>query len=246
MSLRRLAPPEVQPASFAFNAPNAEWAAATIAKYPPGRQASAVISLLWRGQEQEGWVTHPMIEVIAGMLDMPFIRVLEVATFYTMFNLEPVGTLIQVCTTTPCWLRGSDAVVAACKTHIHPQEKTLSADGRFSWTEVECLGACVNAPMLQIGSDFYEDLDGPLTEQLIADLKAGRAPKPGPANGRRSSEPEGGATALTDTALYDGSIIGRYTVAAPQPALTDAEAKKPTQAASDREAPKQKPPGAAT
>lgn len=246
MSLRRLAPPEVQPASFAFNAQNAEWALATIAKYPQGRQASAVISLLWRGQEQEGWVSHPMIEVIAGMLNMPFIRVLEVATFYTMFNLQPVGTLVQVCTTTPCWLRGSDAVVDACKKHIHPHEKTLSDDGRFSWMEVECLGACVNAPMLQIGSDFYEDLDGPLTEQLIADLKAGRAPKVGPANSRRSSEPEGGATTLTDGALYDGSIIGRYTVAAPQPALTDAEAKKPTQAASDREAPKQKPPGAAT
>lgn len=246
MSLRRLAPPEVQPASFAFNAQNAEWARATIAKYPQGRQASAVISLLWRGQEQEGWVSHPMIEVIAGMLNMPFIRVLEVATFYTMFNLQPVGTLVQVCTTTPCWLRGSDAVVDACKKHIHPHEKTLSEDGRFSWMEVECLGACVNAPMLQIGSDFYEDLDGPLTEQLIADLKAGRAPKVGPANSRCSSEPEGGATTLTDGALYVGSIIGRYTVAAPQPALTDAEAKKPTQAASDREAPKQKPPGAAT
>ena len=162
MSLRRLAPPDIQPASFAFNAENAEWAKATIAKYPPGRQASAVISLLWRGQEQEGWVTHPMIESVAKMLSMPFIRVLEVATFYTMFNLEPVGTyLVQVCTTTPCWLRGSDAVVDACKKHIHPHQHTVSADGKFSWMEVECLGACVNAPMLQIGSDFYEDLDGP-------------------------------------------------------------------------------------
>jgi len=246
MSLRRLAPPDVQPASFAFNAANADWAKATIAKYPPGRQASAVISLLWRGQEQEGWVTHPMIEAVAKMLAMPFIRVLEVATFYTMFNLEPVGTLVQVCTTTPCWLRGSDAVVAACKKHIHPQQHTLSADGKFSWMEVECLGACVNAPMLQIGSDFYEDLDGPLTEKLIADLRAGKPVKPGPANSRHASEPEGGATTLTDPALYDGSIVGRYKVAAPQAANTDAEAKKPTQGASDREAPKQKPPGAAT
>ena len=111
-----------------------------------GRPA-AVISLLWRGQEQEGWVTHPMIESIARMLSMPFIRVLEVATFYTMFNLEPVGTyLVQVCTTTPCWLRGSDAVVEACKKHIHPQQHTVSADGKFCWMEVECLGACVNAP----------------------------------------------------------------------------------------------------
>jgi NADH-quinone oxidoreductase subunit E len=247
MSLRRLAPPEIQPASFAFSAENAEWARATIAKYPAGRQASAVISLLWRGQEQEGWVTHPMIESVAKMLSMPFIRVLEVATFYTMFNLEPVGTyLVQVCTTTPCWLRGSDAVVAACKKHIHPHPHTVSEDGKFSWMEVECLGACVNAPMLQIGSDFYEDIDGPITEKLIADLRAGKGIEPGPQNSRTSSEPEGGATTLTDPSLYDGSVIGKYKVQMPQPALTDAEAKKPTQAASDREAPKQKPPGAAT
>jgi NADH-quinone oxidoreductase subunit E len=247
MSLRRLASPEVQPANFAFSDANAEWAKTIIAKYPQGRQASAVISLLWRGQEQEGWVTHPMIESIAMILNMPFIRVLEVATFYTMFHLEPVGTLLEVCTTTPCWLRGSDAVVDACKKHIHPHQHTLSDDGKFSWMEVECLGACVNAPMLQIGSDFYEDIDGPIAEQLIADLRAGKPLTPGPANGRRSSEPEGGVTSLTDASLYDGSIIGKYKVAAPaQAPLTDAEAKKPTQAASDRESPKQKPPGAAT
>jgi NADH-quinone oxidoreductase subunit E len=248
MSLRRLAPPEIQPANFAFSAENAQWAQATIAKYPPGRQASAVISLLWRGQEQEGWVTHPMVESVAQMLGMPFIRVLEVATFYTMFNLEPVGTyLVQVCTTTPCWLQGSDAVVAACKKHIHPHPHTVSEDGKFSWMEVECLGACVNAPMLQIGSDFYEDIDGPITEQMIADLRAGKAIKPGPQNGRRvSSEPEGGATTLTEASLYDGSMIGKYHKQVPEPAITDAEGKAPTQAASDREAPVQKPPGAAT
>jgi NADH-quinone oxidoreductase subunit E len=228
MSLRRLAPPEIQPAGFAFTAANAEWARATIAKYPPGRQASAVISLLWRGQEQEGWVTHPMIEEIARMLSMPFIRVLEVATFYTMFNLEPVGTwLVQVCTTTPCWLRGSDAVVDACRKHIHPRPYTVSADGKFSWMEVECLGACVNAPMLQIGSDFYEDIDGPITERMIADLRAGKTLKSGPQNSRKSSEPEGGALSLTDAALYDGSIIGKYKVQSPP------------------ESPKSKPPGAA-
>ena len=220
MSLRRLAPPDVQPASFAFNAENAEWAKVTIAKYPQGRQASAVISLLWRGQEQEGWVTHPMIEVVGKMLAMPFIRVLEVATFYTMFNLEPVGTLVQVCTTTPCWLRGSDAVVDACKKHIHPHQHTLSADGKFSWMEVECLGACVNAPMLQIGNDFYEDIDGPITEKMIADLRAGKTIKPGPQNSRKSSEPEGGALTLTDKSLYDGSIIGKYKVAPPPPPPT--------------------------
>jgi len=241
MSLRRLAPPDVQPASFAFNAENAAWAEATIAKYPQGRQASAVISLLWRGQEQEGWVSHPMVESIAKMLNMPFIRVLEVATFYTY--------LVQVCTTTPCWLRGSDAVVDACKKHIHPHPHTVSDDGKFSWMEVECLGACVNAPMLQIHSDFYEDIDGPITEKLIADLRAGKSVKPGPQNARRSSEPEGGATSLTDASLYDGSMIGKYKVAPPappQPAVTDADAKAPTKAASDRESPKQKPPGAAT
>jgi NADH-quinone oxidoreductase subunit E len=228
MSLRRLAPPDVQPAAFAFNAENAEWAKMTIAKYPQGRQASAVISLLWRGQEQEGWVTHPMIESVGKMLAMPFIRVLEVATFYTMFNLEPVGTLVQVCTTTPCWLRGSDAVVDACKKHIHPHQHTLSADGKFSWMEVECLGACVNAPMLQIGSDFYEDIDGPITEQMIADLRAGKTIKPGPQNSRKSSEPEGGALTLTDPSLYDGSIIGKYKVAPPPP---PPEPKKPEGAA---------------
>ena len=230
MSLRRLAPPHAQPASFAFNVANAEWAKATIAKYPVGRQASAVIPLLWKGQEQEGWVSHPMIEEIAKMLSMPSIRVLEVATFYTMFNLEPVGSyLVQVCTTTPCWLRGSDAVVEACKKHIHPHPHTVSEDGKFSWMEVECLGACVNAPMLQIGKDFYEDLDGPTTEKLIADFRAGKTPKPGPQNGRISSEPEGGAASLTDPSLYDGSIIGKYPVQAPPPA----------------EPPKPKPPGAA-
>src|SRR6201994_181561 len=209
--LRRLAPPEIQPAGFAFNAENAEWVKKEIAKYPQGRQASAVIALLWRGQEQEGWVTHPMIESVATMLSMPFIRVLEVATFYTMFNLEPVGTyLVQVCTTTPCWLQGSDAVVAACKKHIHPSQHTISADGKFSWMEVECLGACVNAPMLQIGKDFYEDLDGPTTEKLLEAFRRGETPKPGPANSRHSSEPEGGLTSLTDASLYDGSVIGKY------------------------------------
>jgi NADH-quinone oxidoreductase subunit E len=237
----------MQPAAFAFTADNAQWARETIAKYPPGRQASAVISLLWRGQEQEGWVTHPMIESVANLLAMPFIRVLEVATFYTMFNLEPVGTyLVQVCTTTPCWLRGSEAVVEACKKHIAPTQQTISADGKFSWMEVECLGACVNAPMLQVGKDFYEDLDGPLTERLIADFRAGKTPKPGPQNSRTSSEPEGGALTLLDPSLYDGSAIGQYHHQLPQPAVTDAEAKKPTQGASDREAPVPKPPGAAT
>ncbi len=222
MSTRRLA--EQQPESFAFTPENMEWAQQTIAKYPEGRQASAVISLLWRGQEQEGWVTKPMIEQIGQLLSMPYIRVLEVATFYTMFNLHPVGDhLVQVCTTTPCWLRGSDAVLDACKKHIAPTPQTISADGKFSWMEVECLGACVNAPMLQIGKDFYEDLDGPLTEKLFDTLRRGETPKPGPQNDRRASEPLGGATTLTDPALYDGGKVS-----------------------AEREAPLQKTPGAAT
>ena len=197
MSLRRLRPE--QPASFAFTAENVARVKHEMSKYPAGRQASAVIAALWFGQEQEGWVTKPMIELVAKLLDMPFIRVLEVATFYTMFNLEPVGEhLVQVCTTTPCWLRGSDDVVKACKKHIHEKQHTISADGKFSWMEVECLGACVNAPMLQIGKDFYEDLDGPATEKLLEALRKGEEPKPGPQNSRHSSEPEGGATTLTE------------------------------------------------
>ena len=199
MSLRRLR--HEQPASFAFGEANRARCEKEIAKYPQGRQASAVIALLWIGQEQEGWVTKPMIEAVAGMLAMPFIRVLEVATFYTMFNLEPVGEhLVQVCTTTPCWLRGSDAIVAACKTHIADKPHMVSSDGKFSWMEVECLGACVNAPMLQIGKDFYEDLDGPATEKILQAFRDGQSPKPGPQNGRHTSEPIGGATTLKEVA----------------------------------------------
>ena len=197
MSLRRLA--EHQPESFAFTAENAAWCADQIKKYPPGRQQSAVIPILWRGQEQEGWVTKPMVEAVGAMLSMPYIRVLEVATFYTMFNLHPVGeNLVYVCTTTPCWLRGSDEVVAACKKQIHPHQNVISADGKFSWTEAECLGACVNAPMIQIGKDFYEDLDGPKTEAVLAAIRRGEKPTAGPQNSRFSSEPEGGATTLLE------------------------------------------------
>ena len=202
MSLRRLAPD--QPASFAFTPENKAWAEKQMKKYPDGRQASAVVPLLWRAQEQNGGhVTEPIIRAIAEMLGVSPIRVLEIATFYTMFNLKPVGKhLLQVCTTTPCWLRGSDAVVAACKKHIHPNAETVSADGKFSWMEVECLGACVNAPIVQIGDDFYEDLDGPRTEALINDLRNGRPPKPGSQIGRQTSAPEGGPQTLTDASLY--------------------------------------------
>ena len=202
MSLRRLAPN--QPASFAFTAENLAWAQTQMKKYPDGRQASAVVPLLWRAQEQNGGhVTEPMIRVIAEMIGVSPIRVLEIATFYTMFNLKPVGEhLLQVCTTTPCWLRGSDAVVAACKKHIHPHAETVSDDGKLSWMEVECLGACVNAPIIQIGDDFYEDVDGARAEAIINDLRAGRKPKPGSQIGRQTSAPEGGPTTLTDASLY--------------------------------------------
>ena len=243
MSLRRLS--QNQPASFAFNAQSRAEVDKWIAKFPQGRQASAVIAALWIGQEQEGWVSKPMIEDVARLLSMPYIRVLEVATFYTMFNLEPVGDhLVQVCTTTPCWLRGSDDVVAACKKHIAPTQHTVSADGKFSWMEVECLGACVNAPMLQIGKDFYEDLDGPSTEKLLEAFRRGETPKPGPQNyGRVSSEPQGGALTLKDPQLYNG---GYARMGQGGGGNTDSEGKSPTKAASDREAPAQKPPGAAT
>lgn len=198
MSTRRLAPE--QPATFAFTPENTAWAQKQIAKYPQGKQASAVVPLLWRAQEQNGgYVTEPMMRVIGEMLGMSPIRVLEIATFYTMFNLKPVGKhLLQVCTTTPCWLRGSEEVVAACKKHIHPHAETVSADGKLSWMEVECLGACVNAPVIQIGDDFYEDLDGGRTEGLINDLRNGRPTRPGSQIGRQTSAPEGGPTTLKE------------------------------------------------
>ena len=197
MSVRRLH--EKQPESFAFSEESLKRVKDCIAKYPDGRQRSAVISALWIGQEQEGWVTKPMIEEIGRMLDMPYIRVLEVATFYTMFQLSPVGKHhVQVCTTTPCWLRGSDEVVKACKKHIHQHPHTPSADGMFSWEEMECLGACVNAPMMLIDKDPYEDLTGEKTGELIEAIRKGEKPKTGPQNGRHSSEPEGGRTTLKD------------------------------------------------
>jgi NADH-quinone oxidoreductase subunit E len=198
MSLRRLAPE--QPASFAFTPENQKWALAQIKKYPEGRQASAVVPVLWRAQEQQGgYVTEPMIRVVGDMLGMSAIRVLEIATFYTMFNLKPVGKhLIQVCTTTPCWLRGSDTVLASCKKNIAKTPETVSTDGMFSWMEVECLGACVNAPVVQIGDDYYEDLDGSRMESILGDLRAGRKPKPGSQIGRQTSAPEGGPLTLKD------------------------------------------------
>jgi NADH-quinone oxidoreductase subunit E len=197
MAVRRLN--KDQPESFAFTPENLEWAKKVIARYPEGREWSAVIPLFWRAQRQEGWLTEPAIRTVCEMIDMPYIRGLEVATFYTMFNLSPVGDhLVQVCTTTPCWLRGSDEVVKACKKHIHEQPHTVSDDGKLSWMEVECLGACVNAPMAQINDDYYEDLTGERMAEIIAELRAGKTPKTGPQAGRHASEPEGGATTLTE------------------------------------------------
>jgi NADH-quinone oxidoreductase E subunit len=183
-----------QPASFSFTAENLAAARAHIAKYPPGRQASAVLPLLDLAQRQMGgWLPRAAMDHVALILDMAPIRVYEVASFYTMLNLRPVGRwLLQACTTTPCWLRGSDAIVAACAKKLGIGVGETTADGRFTLVEVECLGACVNAPVLQVNDDFYEDLDGPATERLLEALGRGSPPPPGSAIGRSGSEPAGG------------------------------------------------------
>jgi NADH-quinone oxidoreductase subunit E len=203
MSVRRLA--EQQPASFAFTAENLAWAQQQITKYPEGRQASAVIPILWRAQEQSGgWLPEKAIEYVARMLDMAPIRVLEVATFYTMFQLAPVGRKahIQLCGTTPCMLRGAGELRRVCERRVHHEPFHLSADGDFSWEEVECLGACVNAPMVLIGEDTYEDLTPETFERVLDALARGETPKAGPQNGRQFSAPIGGDTTLTDPAIY--------------------------------------------
>ena len=208
MSARR--PAKNQPKSFEWTPDNQAWCDAQVKKYPQGRQASCVIPFLWRGQKQEGWVSIPMMEAIARQLDMPYIRVYEVATFYTMFNLEPAGDyFIQVCGTTPCMLRGSKKLNEVCERVIGHQHH-VTADGKFSWLEVECLGACVNAPMVQIstkdGDHYYEDLTPEIFEHLLSKLRQGEEVKIGTQNPKRhSSDPEGGLTSLTDPALYDGS-----------------------------------------
>ncbi|MDA8587015.1 NADH-quinone oxidoreductase subunit E [Rhodobacteraceae bacterium] len=196
--LRRLH--KEQPDAFAFTPANDAWAAGQISKYPEGRQASAVIPLLWRAQEQDGWLSRPAIEHVAAMLDLAYIRVLEVATFYFMFQLQPVGSVanIQVCGTTSCMICGAEDLVAVCKKKIAPKAHMLSKDGKFSWEEVECLGACANAPMAQIGKDYYEDLTADRLGQIIDEMSAGKVPVPGPQNGRYAAEPMGGLTTLKD------------------------------------------------
>ncbi|WP_170581380.1 NADH-quinone oxidoreductase subunit E [Ruegeria arenilitoris] len=196
--LRRLHPE--QPESFAFTPANVDWAKAQITKYPEGRQASAVIPLLWRAQEQEGWLSRPAIEYVAEMLGMSYIRVLEVASFYFMFQLQPVGSIahIQVCGTTSCMICGAEDLIAVCREKIAPKPHQLSADGKLSWEEVECLGSCTNAPMAQIGKDYYEDLTAESFGRIIDELVAGKVPVPGPQNGRYAAEPLGGVTSLKD------------------------------------------------
>ena len=237
MSLRRLH--HEQPESFAFTPANAEWAKQQIAKYPDGRQASAVIPLLWRAQEQEGWVTQKAIEGIAGMLDLAEIRVLEVATFYFMFQLQPVGSVahIQVCGTTSCMICGAEDLVAVCKDKIAPNPHQISEDGKFSWEEVECLGACSNAPMAQIGKDYYEDLTTDSLSSLIERMGKGEVPTPGPQNGRWASEPKSGLTSLLgdpahsanasiDIANQLGDTIKRIDGTDPLPVWNGADGKR--------------------
>jgi NADH-quinone oxidoreductase subunit E len=189
-----------QPDAFAFTPANQKWAEAQITKYPEGRQASAIIPLLWRAQEQESWLTRPAIEHIAAMLDMAYIRALEVASFYFMFQLQPVGTVahIQVCGTLSCMICGAEDLIGVCKEKIAGKAHALSADGRFSWEEVECLGSCANAPMAQIGKDYYEDLTAARLSEIIDELAAGKVPVPGPQNGRYAAEPLSGLTSLKD------------------------------------------------
>jgi NADH-quinone oxidoreductase subunit E len=201
MSVRRLAPKEQQPESFVFTDENLAWAKQQIAKFPEGRQQSAVIAILWRAQEQNaGWISEAAIRAVADMLGMAHIRVMEIATFYTMFQLSPVGKKapVQVCGTTPCMLRGSKDLIEVCKHRIHHDPFHVSADGDFSWEEVECLGACVNAPMVMIWKDTYEDLTPDSFNKVLDGFAKGNPPKPGPQNGRQFSAPEGGPRVLQE------------------------------------------------
>jgi len=246
MAVRRLAPVEIQPKDFAFSAENLRWAQAELTKYPHGRQESAILPLLWRAQAQcGGWLPEVAIRYIADFLGMAHIRALEVATFYTMFNLEPVGRYyVQLCGTTPCMLRGAEELKAVLKERIG-EEHHVSEDGKFSWIEVECLGACVNAPMLQINEDNYEDLTSEILTRILDDLAAGKKPKPGPQIDRQLSAPVGGPTTLTDPALYArNGKAGPGTVTHAGAVLRDEAAKKPGEPAERREAPAPEPPEA--
>jgi NADH-quinone oxidoreductase subunit E len=210
LSVRRLA--KDQPASFAFAPATLKKARDHMANFPHGRQQSAVIGVLWLVQKQEGWISEPAIRAVAELLGMPVIRVLEVATFYTMFHLEPVApVVVQVCGTTPCQTRGSEALLAVCKRRIGPAHH-ISADGKLWWEEVECMGACANAPMAAINDYYYEDLTPESFEKLLDDFAAGKKPKPGSIVKRQGSAPEGGPLTLTDSALYDGSLAKKIRI----------------------------------
>ena len=189
-----------QPGSFTFTPANLAWAEAQMTKFPEGRQASAVIPLLWRAQEQEGWLSRPALEAVADILGMAYIRVLEVATFYFMFQLQPVGQVahFQICGTTTCMICGAEDLISVCQNKISTKSHAISENGMFSWEEVECLGACANAPMVQIGKDYYEDLTAEKFAALIDDLAAGKVPTPGSQSGRYAAEPAGGLTSLKD------------------------------------------------
>ena len=189
-----------QPETFEFTPANLAWARGQISKYPEGRQASAIIPLLWRAQEQEGWLTRPAIEHVAEMLGLAYIRALEVASFYFMFQLQPVGSVahIQICGTTSCLICGAEDLMSVCQDKIAAQPHQLSEDGKFSWEEVECLGSCANAPMAQIGKDYFEDLTAARLIEILDDLAAGNVPVPGPQNGRYAAEPLSGLTSLTE------------------------------------------------
>ncbi len=222
MSVRRLA--RQQPASFAFTPEAMETVRWWIAKYPPGRQQSAVIPVLWLVQKQEGWVPEPALRVVAEILSMPVIRVLEIATFYTMFQLEPVGSVahVQLCGTTPCMLRGAGDLKRLLADRIGPRDHR-SADGRFSWEEVECMGACANAPMAAINDYYYEDLDPGSLGAILDGFAAGQAPPPGSATGRQGASPGGETATLTDPTLFDGSR------ARPLGALPNTPVKEPAE-----------------
>jgi NADH-quinone oxidoreductase subunit E len=226
MSVRRLALPAVQPAAFAFNKANAAVAKQWLKKYPKGREQSAVIPLLMIAQEQEGWVTKPAIEHIADMLGMPYIRALEVATFYTQFQLKPVGSRahVQVCGTTPCMLRGSEALMDVCRSKIHREQFHTNQAGTLSWEEVECLGACVNAPMVMIFKDTFEDLTPERLGEIIDAFEAGKGATvaPGPQNGRIYSAPISGLTTLKDESAVLEAARDQETKAAAKEATTGA------------------------
>lgn len=197
MAVRRLHP--LQAGSFAFSDANMAWAKETIARYPDGKQVSAVIPLLWRAQEQAGgWLPEPAIRYVADLLGMAHIRAMEIATFYTMFQLHPVGSKahVQVCGTTPCMLRGSEALIEICKRRIAPEPHALSDDGDFSWEEVECLGCCANAPVVQVGKDVFEDLTSELFDTVLDGYSEGAPPKAGSQIGRQASSPHGAVTSL--------------------------------------------------